>query len=56
MSMIGDASTYEGFATARDLKIKGNEKTIHVVGQLKKSISCTVEGVEINQDKTLFIL
>ncbi|WP_373492630.1 cytochrome c maturation protein CcmE [Aquiflexum sp.] len=54
MSMIGDASTYESFATARDLKMKGNDKSIHVVGQLKKSISGTVEGIEVNQDKTSF--
>lgn len=54
MSMIGDASTYESFATAKELKMKGDDKSIHVVGQLKKSISGTVEGIEVNQDKTSF--
>lgn len=54
ISMIGDASTYESFATAKDLKLKGNDKAIHVVGQLKKNNSGTVEGIEVNQDKTSF--
>ncbi|GAB2626855.1 cytochrome c maturation protein CcmE domain-containing protein [Belliella aquatica] len=54
VSMLGDASTYESFATAKEMKIKGEEKAIHVVGQLKKSEMGEVEGIEVNENKTSF--
>lgn len=54
VSMLGDASTYESFATAKEMKIKGEEKAIHVVGQLKKSEIGEVEGIEVNENKTSF--
>jgi cytochrome c-type biogenesis protein CcmE len=54
VSMIGDASTYESFETAKAMKMKGDDKSIHVVGELKKSISGIVEGIEVNPDKTSF--
>mgnify|MGYP006143952029 FL=1 len=54
MSMIGDASTYESFSNAKAMKTKGDDKAIHVVGQLKKGQSGNVEGIEINEDKTSF--
>lgn len=54
ISMLGDASTYESFATAKEMKIKGEEKAIHVVGQLKKSEMGEVEGIEVNENKTSF--
>jgi cytochrome c-type biogenesis protein CcmE len=54
VSMLGDASTYESFATAKEMKNKGEEKAIHVVGQLKKSETGEVEGIEVNENKTSF--
>jgi cytochrome c-type biogenesis protein CcmE len=54
VSMLGDASTYESFATAKEMKNKGEEKAIHVVGQLKKSEMGEVEGIEVNENKTSF--
>ncbi|AFL83371.1 cytochrome c-type biogenesis protein CcmE [Belliella baltica DSM 15883] len=54
VSMLGDASTYESFATAKEMKMKGDEKAIHVVGQLKKSELGEVEGIEVNENKTSF--
>ncbi|MCH7410754.1 cytochrome c maturation protein CcmE [Belliella sp. DSM 111904] len=54
ISMLGDASTYESFATAKAMKAKGEDKAIHVVGQLKKGESGNVEGIEVNEDKTSF--
>ncbi|MCH7397272.1 cytochrome c maturation protein CcmE [Belliella sp. DSM 107340] len=54
VSMLGDASTYESFATAKEMKVKGEDKAIHVVGQLKKGISGEVEGIEVNENKTSF--
>jgi cytochrome c-type biogenesis protein CcmE len=54
ISSIGDASTYESFSTAKEMKVKGNEKDIHVVGVLKKNTEGTVEGIEVNEDKTSF--
>jgi cytochrome c-type biogenesis protein CcmE len=54
ITSIGDASTYESFATAKEMKMKGEEKAIHVVGGLKKNPSGIVEGLEVNEDKTSF--
>ncbi|MFD2034285.1 cytochrome c maturation protein CcmE [Belliella marina] len=54
VSMLGDTSTYESFATAKEMKKKGEDKAIHVVGQLKKSVSGEVEGIEVNENKTSF--
>lgn len=54
ITSIGDASTYESFQTAKAMKMKGEEKPIHVVGELKKSVSGIVEGIEVNDDKTSF--
>ena len=54
VSMLGDASTYESFATAKEMKNKGEEKAIHVVGQQKKSETGEVEGIEVNENKTSF--
>jgi cytochrome c-type biogenesis protein CcmE len=54
VSMLGDASTYESFATAKEMKSNGNDKAIHVVGQLKKSTDGAVEGIQVNEDKTSF--
>jgi len=54
MSSIGDASSYENFATALEMKQNGEDKAIHVVGKLKKDISGEVQGIEVREDKTSF--
>ncbi|TDQ13691.1 cytochrome c-type biogenesis protein CcmE [Algoriphagus boseongensis] len=54
MTSIGDASSYESFSTAWEMKQDGEDKAIHVVGQLKKDTSGEVTGLEINDDKTSF--
>ncbi|MBN7810233.1 cytochrome c maturation protein CcmE [Algoriphagus sp. H41] len=54
MSSIGDASSYESFGTAWEMKEDGDDKAIHVVGQLKKDATGEVTGLEVGQDKTSF--
>ena len=54
MTSIGDASSYESFNTAWEMKAGGEDKSIHVVGQLKKDQSGEVTGMEIREDKTSF--
>lgn len=54
ISMIGDASTYESFSTAKKMMLSGDEKPIHVVGELKKAANGNVEGIEVNPNKTSF--
>ncbi|MBW3467891.1 cytochrome c maturation protein CcmE [Arthrospiribacter ruber] len=54
ITSIGDASTYESFSTAKEMKMRGDDKPIHVVGELKKSVAGVVEGIEVNPDKTSF--
>ncbi len=54
MTSIGDASSYESFSTAWEMKQDGEDKAIHVVGQLKKDVAGQVTGLEVGQDKTSF--
>ncbi|EIM75576.1 hypothetical protein A3SI_13088 [Nitritalea halalkaliphila LW7] len=54
VSMLGDASTYESFTTARAMLERGDDKAIHVVGELKKSPAGQVEGIEVSEGKTSF--
>lgn len=54
MSSIGEASSYENFATALEMKQNGEDKAIHVVGKLKKDTSGEVQGIEVREDKTSF--
>ncbi|HSI76887.1 MAG TPA: cytochrome c maturation protein CcmE [Lunatimonas sp.] len=54
ITSIGDASTYESFSTAKILATNGNDNAIHVVGELKKSESGQVIGLEVHEDKTSF--
>jgi cytochrome c-type biogenesis protein CcmE len=51
---IGDASSYESFETALEMKKDGEEKAIHVVGQLKKDANGEVVGLNVREDKTSF--
>ncbi|MBB6326868.1 cytochrome c-type biogenesis protein CcmE [Algoriphagus iocasae] len=54
MTSIGDASSYESFNTALEMKKDGNDKPIHVVGQLKKDVAGEVTGLNVRDDKTSF--
>ncbi len=54
MTSIGDASSYESFETALEMKQDGENKAIHVVGHLKKDANGEVTGLNIREDKTSF--
>lgn len=54
MTSIGDASSYESFSTAWEMKQDGDDKAIHVVGQLKKDDGGQVTGIQVGEDKTSF--
>ncbi|WP_339866794.1 cytochrome c maturation protein CcmE [uncultured Algoriphagus sp.] len=54
MTSIGDASSYESFTTAKEMKQDGNDKAIHVVGQLKKDATGEVTGLNVREDKVSF--
>lgn len=54
MTSIGDASSYETFDTAWEMKEDGQDKAIHVVGQLKKDTAGEVTGLTVREDKTSF--
>jgi cytochrome c-type biogenesis protein CcmE len=46
----GDASTYVSFNEAKVMAENGNNKKIHVVGQLKKDHEGNIEGMESSDD------
>lgn len=54
ISMAGDASTYVSFREAKELSEKGFKKSIHVVGELPKTASGDVVGIEESPDKLSF--
>lgn len=54
ISMTGDASTYVSFDEAKELSEKGFRKSIHVVGELPKTGSGEVTGIEESPDKLSF--
>lgn len=54
MTSIGDASSYESFTTALEMKQEGEDKSIHVVGQLKKDQGGEVVGLNVREDKVSF--
>lgn len=45
ISTVGDASTYVGFSEAESLAKEGNNKSIHVVGSLKKDGQGNIVGM-----------
>lgn len=49
-----DASSYVSFSEAYQLASAGNQKDIHVVGQLKKDASGNVIGIETGADRVSF--
>lgn len=54
ISMAGDASTYVTFSEAKELSDKGFKKSIHVVGQLPKTASGEIVGIQESPDKLSF--
>lgn len=54
ISMTGDASTYVSFSEAKVLSDKGFKKSIHVVGELPKTASGQVVGIQESPDKLSF--
>jgi cytochrome c-type biogenesis protein CcmE len=50
ISTAGDASTYVTFEEAKTLFDEGNDKKVHVVGQLKTGKSGDILGVEPGKD------
>ncbi len=54
VSTAGDASSYVSFKDAHDMALKGNDKKIHVVGELKKDNAGNVQGISSSQDRLSF--
>jgi cytochrome c-type biogenesis protein CcmE len=54
LSTAEDASTYVTFSEAYQMASSGNNKPIHVVGELKKDAAGNVEGIETGADKVSF--
>ena len=54
ISMTGDASTYVSFDEAQELSEKGFKKSIHVVGELPKTASGEIVGIQESPDKLSF--
>lgn len=45
ISTVGDASTYASFKDATELAEQGNDRSVHVVGELKKDINGNFVGM-----------
>src|SRR6218665_2780808 len=54
VTTAGDASAYLDFSGARALAQQGNEKQIHVVGELKKDAAGNIQGMQIGADRVSF--
>jgi len=54
ISTAGDASQYVNFDTAYTMASNGNNNSIHVVGELKKSQSGEIVGIQPSDDKLSF--
>ncbi len=54
VSMTGDASSYVTFSEAKELSQKGYQNSIHVVGELPKTLSGEISGIEESPDKLSF--
>ena len=50
----GDASSYVTFKEAKEMATNGNNKKIHIVGQLTKSESGEITGIETGEDMVSF--
>lgn len=54
VSMAGDASSYVTFSEAKELSEKGSKKSIHVVGELPKTQSGEIVGIQESPDRLSF--
>jgi cytochrome c-type biogenesis protein CcmE len=54
VSTADDASTYVGFGEAWAMSTSGNNKEIHVVGQLKKASDGQIIGIKEGEDRVSF--
>ncbi|BDD05975.1 cytochrome c maturation protein CcmE domain-containing protein [Aureibacter tunicatorum] len=54
VSTLGNTSSYVNFQRAKEVAEAGNNKEMHVVGQLKKNASGEVVGIKVNPDKVSF--
>jgi cytochrome c-type biogenesis protein CcmE len=54
VTTAGEASSYVSFNEAYALASNGNDKNIHVVGQLKKDMNGNVIGIEEGADRVSF--
>lgn len=54
MSTAGDASTYVSFKEAKVMATGGQDKKIHVVGQLSKDQEGNIVGIQPSEDKLSF--
>ena len=54
VSTADDASTYVGFGEAWAMSTSGNNKEIHVVGQLKKDRDGHIIGIKEGEDRVSF--
>ena len=54
VSTAGDASSYVTFEDAHDMAMDGNNTKIHVVGELKKSATGEIIGLNPSDDKLSF--
>ncbi len=54
ITTAGDASSYVSFKEAKEMAENGNDKMIHVVGQLSKDVEGNVVGIEPSDDKLSF--
>ncbi|MEM8566455.1 MAG: cytochrome c maturation protein CcmE [Bacteroidota bacterium] len=54
ISTAGDASTYVTFSEAREIAARGNDNSIHVVGELVKTSSGEITGILTSSDKLSF--
>jgi len=54
VSTAGDASTYVDFEEALAMSTAGNDREIHVVGELKKDAHGNIVGIEEGEDRVSF--
>ncbi|MEJ7645989.1 MAG: cytochrome c maturation protein CcmE [Chryseolinea sp.] len=54
VTTAGDASTYVDFEQAFAMSTSGNNKEIHVVGELKKDTQGNIIGIEEGEDRVSF--
>ncbi|MEM7108326.1 MAG: cytochrome c maturation protein CcmE [Bacteroidota bacterium] len=54
ISTAGDASTYVTFSEAKEMSEKGDDKSIHVVGELVKTPKGDITGIVTSPDRLSF--